>query len=249
VALSRSLAGSHRTYFEALLLLPATGITTASPVCGGHCSLLLRAVAHQNSSVWSASRRGKCPSSCHSATDHIIGALYLSPWSCQCHCPLQVLLGCAFHSAASSNRILRTLSVPSVAPLLLGGGGGGAQRPVGGITGMTLWAVALAVSKALTSGHPRRSPAAWAAGAGGRRQRACGPLLSRPLPASQGYDCIVFLLVRILKPALATARHGRRNFFNLLNETPGARYTRTAVMFLVVAGHQGRASRRAPGAS
>jgi hypothetical protein len=182
---------------------------------GGHCSLLLRAVAHQNSSVWSASRRGKCPSSCHSATDHIIGALYLSPWSCQCHCPLQVLLGCAFHSAASSNRILRTLSVPSLAPLLCGGGGDRLSA-CASIPCYLCVAVALAVSKALTSGHPRRSPAAWAAGAGGRRQRACGPLLSRPLPASQGHGCTVFLLVRILKPALATARHGRRNFFNLL---------------------------------
>jgi hypothetical protein len=48
-------------------------------------------------------------------------------------------------------------------------------------------AAAHPVSEALTLGRPRRcSPATWAAGAGGRRQRACGPLLSRPLPASQG---------------------------------------------------------------
>jgi hypothetical protein len=33
---------------------------------------------------------------------------------------------------------------------------------------------------------PRRSPAAPAAGAGGRRQRACAPLLSHALPAPQG---------------------------------------------------------------
>jgi hypothetical protein len=34
---------------------------------------------------------------------------------------------------------------------------------------------------------PHRSPTAWAAGAGGRHQRACGPLPSRLLPASKGY--------------------------------------------------------------
>jgi hypothetical protein len=41
--------------------------------------------------------------------------------------------------------------------------------------------------RALTLRRPRRFPAAQAAGAGGRRQRACGPLPSRPLPASQGH--------------------------------------------------------------
>jgi hypothetical protein len=61
-------------------------------------------------------------------------------------------------------------------------GGGGVNRlsAYASIPCYLCVAVARAVSKARTEGHPRRSPAAWAAGAGGRRQRACGPLLSRP---------------------------------------------------------------------
>jgi hypothetical protein len=48
-------------------------------------------------------------------------------------------------------------------------------------------ALSVSVSEAPALGRPRRSPATWAAGAGGRRQRSCGPLLSRPLPpAPQG---------------------------------------------------------------
>jgi hypothetical protein len=64
-------------------------------------------------------------------------------------------------------------------------GGGGAYRqsayaPSPGYLGVT---AALSASEALTSGRPRRSPAAWAAGAGGRRQRACGPLPGGEPPA------------------------------------------------------------------
>jgi hypothetical protein len=57
-------------------------------------------------------------------------------------------------------------------------------------------AAALCVSEALTFGRPRRSPATWAAGAGERRQRACGTLLGRTLPASQG--CAAALWVSLL---------------------------------------------------
>jgi hypothetical protein len=59
----------------------------------------------------------------------------------------------------------------------------------------------LSASEALTSGRPPRSPAAWAAGAGGRRQRQgsgvarCRASRPRRLPASQGghsYGCTPF---------------------------------------------------------
>jgi hypothetical protein len=53
-------------------------------------------------------------------------------------------------------------------------------------------AAALSASEALTWGRPRRSPTAWAAGAGGRRQRARGPLPSRPLPAPLGHATVLW---------------------------------------------------------
>jgi hypothetical protein len=53
----------------------------------------------------------------------------------------------------------------------------------------------------LALGRPRCSSAARAAGAaGGRRQRACAPLPSRPLPASQGHATVLCF------PLLSTVR-------------------------------------------
>jgi hypothetical protein len=50
-------------------------------------------------------------------------------------------------------------------------------------------AAALSTSETSTSGRPHPTPVARAAGAGGRRQWACGPLPIRTLPASQRKVC------------------------------------------------------------